>query len=264
MNFTRFNDVLIHWRESGKPGAPAIVLVNSLGTDCRMWDAVVPLLNDRWRVVSYDKRGHGLSDMPPGPYTIDDHADDLLALADHLKLEQFALVGLSIGGVIAQTVALRQPKRLRALVLADTAAKIGNDESWNARINAIRDHGFESIADAIMERWFSRGYREANLVELAGWRNMMLRTPVAGYIASCLALKSADLTGDVTGIAVPTLVVTGAEDSSTPPELGRALADSIPGSRFVLIPASGHLPAIEQPAALAALITRHMEDNDHV
>ena len=121
----------------------------------------------------------------------------------------------------------------------------------------------ESIADAIMERWFSKRYREANPVDLAGWRNLMLRTPPAGYVGSCCALRSADLRGDAGRITVPALVVTGEDDASTPPDLGRALADTISGARFVLLAKSGHLPAIEQPAALAALIARHMEDNGH-
>ncbi len=264
MAFTRLNHLVIHWTETGPVGAPAVILVNSLGTDFRIWDTVVARLGERWRIIRYDKRGHGLSDVPDGPYSIDDHTDDLIALADHLVLDRFALVGLSIGGLIAQSLAMRTPERLPALVLADTAARIGTAESWRARIDAVEQGGLAPLADALMERWFTPNFAAAHPAEYSGWRNMLLRMPAEGYAASCAAIHDADLTASITAIAARTLVVAGDQDASTPPDLVRATAALIPRARFETIAACGHLPPIEQPTALAALIASHLEETGHV
>lgn len=264
MAFSLLNQRVIHWTEMGPADAPAILFVNSLGTDFRIWEGVVAHLGDRWRVVLHDKRGHGLSDAPAAPYSIDDHTDDLVALADHLGLDRFALIGLSIGGLIGQSLAIRAPERLAALVLADTAARIGTAESWAARIEAVEQGGLEPIADAVMQRWFTPDFRKNRPVELAGWRNLLLRTPSEGYVGSCAAVRDADLTDRLSAIAAPTLVVAGDLDLSTPPDLVRATADRISGARFETIASCGHIPPIEQPAAFAALIVRHLEETGHV
>lgn len=264
MAFSQLNDQVIHWNETGQPDGPAVLFANSLGTDLRVWDAVAAELGRRWRIVRHDKRGHGLSDAPAAPYSIDDHTDDALALADHLGITRFAFVGLSIGGLIGQNLALRAPERLTALVLAETAAKIGTPESWAARIEAVETNGLASIADAVMERWFTARFRSDRPVDLAGWRNMLLRTPEAGYVGSCTAIRDADLTGRIGAITAPTLVVAGDQDLSTPPDLVQATAARIPGARFELIAGCGHIPPVEQPAAFASLIARHLEEHGHV
>jgi 3-oxoadipate enol-lactonase len=263
MAFTQLNNIQMHWRETGDAGAPAIVFVNALGTDCRLWDEVAEQLRD-WRIVLYDKRGHGLSEATAGPYTIARLADDLLALADHLGLARFALVGLSIGGMIAQAVALRAPERVAALVLADTAARIGSEESWNARIAAVAEQGLDGIADAVMQRWFTPGFHAARPAAVAGWRAMLCASPAAGYTAACAALRDADLTTAIGGIEAPTLVVAGDGDQSTPPDLVRATAARIPPARFALIENCGHIPPAEQPEILSRLIAAHLEAFDHV
>ncbi|WP_038365665.1 3-oxoadipate enol-lactonase [Bosea sp. UNC402CLCol] len=259
MAFTRIDGKLVHWRDSGSRAAPAVVLVNSLGTDFRIWDEVVAALSRDWRVIVYDKRGHGLSDVPPGPYAIADFTDDLIGLADHIGLERFALVGLSIGGLIGQDLAVRAPERLSALVLADTAAKVGTAESWNARIEVVRQGGLAAIADPVMERWFTPAFHAERPDDLAGWRNALLRQPADGYIATCQALSQADLTAAIGAITVPTLAVAGDGDLSTPPDLVRAMAQRIPGAGFALIEGCGHIPPVEQPARLLALVTGHLE-----
>lgn len=259
MAFTRIDGRLVHWREHGSQGAPAVVLVNSLGTDFRIWDEVAAALARDWRVVLYDKRGHGLSEVPPGPYAIADFSDDLIALADHLGLRRFALLGLSIGGLIGQDLALRRPDRLTALVLADTAPKVGTAESWSGRIAAVRSGGLAAIAGPVMERWFTPAFHAGRPDDLAGWRNALLRQPADGYIATCEALRDADLTATIGGIGVPTLAVAGDGDLSTPPDLVRAMAERIPGAGFALIEGCGHIPPVEQPQRLLALAVKHLE-----
>ncbi|MEO8683880.1 MAG: 3-oxoadipate enol-lactonase, partial [Devosia sp.] len=209
MSFVRIKDVLLHYRVDGSANAPVLALANSLGTDARIWDGVIALLADRYRIVSYDKRGHGLSDAPAGDYAIDDHVDDLAGLLDYLAIDRLALAGVSIGGIIGQAFALRHPQRLSALVLCDTAAKIGDVAMWNGRIAAVRQGGMASIADLVMARWFTEAFRRGKPDDLAGWQTMFERMPVEGYAGSCAALRDVDLTEAVTGIKTPTLVVAG-------------------------------------------------------
>ncbi len=264
MAFTKLNDVRLHWRETGRGDAPAVIFANSLGTDCRLWDEVAEMLSADYRVVLYDKRGHGLSENAPGPYSIDMLADDVLALADHLGLRTFAFVGLSIGGLIAQAIAVKAPKRLNALVICDSAAQIGDAATWNARINAVMTNGLASITDAVMQRWFTPKFHAQKPMELAGWIEMLRGTPKDGYAAACAALREADLTQAVTGITTPTLVICGDGDLSTPPALVKATADLIPGARFEIIEACGHIPPAEQPEALVALLRAHLKEHAHV
>lgn len=256
--FHRCNGVVLHARLLGEAGRPLVVFSNSLGTDSRIWDAVVPRLTDRYAVLLYDKRGHGLSDAPRGPCTIADHAADLLALLDTVGADRVALVGLSVGGLIAQAIAAEHPERVAALVLCDTAAKIGDAASWDARIEAAEYKGMESIADAVMERWFTRAYRTEQPVALRGWRTMLARQPAGGYAATCAAIRDADLRAATATIRVPTLVVAGDQDLSTPPDLVRAMADAIAGATFRMIAGSGHIPPVEQPEILAGLIAEHL------
>jgi len=264
MSFSLLNGITMHWSAAGRAEAPALVFSNSLGTDGRIWERLAARLDERYRLIRYDSRGHGLTDAPLGPYTIAGLADDLLALTASIGVDKFALVGLSVGGLIAQQVAVHAPNRLSALVLCDTAARVGSVASWTARIDAIRKTGLASIADPILERWFAKSFRDARKAELAGWRNMMVRTPVEGYIATCEALRDADLTAAAPSIATPTLVVVGKEDGSTPPALVKGTADLIPGACFEIIDDAAHMPCIEQPDRLAALIVAHLERAGHV
>lgn len=262
MNFVRINDVLLHYRLAGPVGAPALALVNSLGTDARIWNAVIADLSREYRILSYDKRGHGLSDSPPGDYSLDDHLDDLEGLLDHVGLERLAVCGVSVGGMITQGFALRTPGRLTALVLCNTAPLMGNYAMWNDRIDIVRKDGLLPLADPVMERWFSPDFRAGNSVELAGWRNLFLRTDPAGYAATCATLRDTDLTGAIAAIALPTLVVAGEADLAAPVEMVRNCT-AIPGSRFEILPGTGHIPSIEQPEKLAALMRQFLKEADH-
>lgn len=264
MAFTRLKSgVLLHYRLHGPADAPAVVLVNSLGTDARIWDEAIDILAADYRVLSYDKRGHGLSDAPPGDYSLDDHVSDLRGLLDLAGLERVALAGVSVGGLVAQGFALAHPERLASLVLCDTAPRLGDAMMWNGRIDAIRRGGLASIADPIMERWFSAEFRRSRPNELAGWRNLFVRSDVQGYCATCATLRDTDLSGRVGAVQTPALVLVGEHDGSTPVEMVRGCAQAIPGARFEIIPNAGHIPSIEQPAATAALLGAFFKECGH-
>ncbi|MEO9228032.1 MAG: 3-oxoadipate enol-lactonase [Devosia sp.] len=263
MAFVRTNGVLLHYRMHGRDGAPVVALVNSLGTDARIWDDMIDLLSADYRVLSYDKRGHGLSDAPRREYTLTDHIGDLAGLLDHVGIGRLALGGVSVGGLIAQGFALRHRDRLAALLLCDTAPKIGDSAFWNDRIATIRSGGLAAISDDIMDRWFSARYRRERGDDLAGWRNLFLRSDIDGYCGTCATLRDTDLTPDAATITTPTLVVVGKEDGSTPVEMVRATAAAIPGARFEIIAGAGHIPSIERPAALAKLMTNFLKEVGH-
>ncbi|MBK8082464.1 MAG: 3-oxoadipate enol-lactonase [Devosia sp.] len=260
MPFVRIKGVLLHYRLSGRPDGPALAFANSLGTDLRIWDEVVARLGQHYRIVCYDKRGHGLSDAPLADYTLDDHLDDLAGLLDHVGFATTALVGVSIGGLIAQGMALRTPARLTALVLCDTAPRVGDAAMWNGRIGAVLAGGPAAIADAVMDRWFTEQFRREHPDDLAGWRNLFVRTDTAGYASTCATLRDTDLTARIGTIATPTLVVAGELDRATPVDMVRDCAARIPRSRFEVLPGAGHIPSIEQPAALAALIDDFLKE----
>ncbi|KFG70887.1 3-oxoadipate enol-lactonase [Microvirga sp. BSC39] len=258
MAFARVNDIVLHYQVLGASNGTSLVFINSLGSDLRIWQEVAPGLAERFRVILYDKRGHGLSDAPSTPYTIDEHTDDLLALLDHLGAERASLVGLSVGGMIAQRMAVRAPGRVQSITLCCTAAKIGTPELWADRIGAVETGGIEPIAGNVLQRWFTPLFRETRADELAGWRNMLVRTPAHGYAGTCAAIRDADLRPDAGRIAVPTLCVAGDQDGSTPADIVKGTADLIPGARFALIEGAGHIPCVEKPAELSRLIKQHL------
>jgi 3-oxoadipate enol-lactonase len=243
-------------------GAP-LVFINSLGTDFRIWDNLIPHFAARFAIVRYDKRGHGWSDCPPGPYTIHDHAEDLAGLLAHLKIDRAILVGISVGGMIALDYTLHHPQAVGALVLCDTGAKIGTPAFWIERAEAIRKQGMESLADAIVGRWFTPAFARQHPAEYRGYYHMLLRAPVIGYVATCAALRDGDLRESVGKIEAKTLVLCGAEDMATPPDLARELAASLKNARCEIIDGAAHLPCIEQPDALAAKMTAFFRENGY-
>jgi len=254
MAFARVNGVVLHHEVRGAEGKPPLVFSNSLGTDFRIWNAVVERLQANYRIILYDKRGHGLSEGTPAPYRLSDHVGDLAALLDHLRIGRAAVIGLSVGGLIAQGLAALYPEKVAALVLCDTAHRIGTDALWNDRIKAVTTKGIASIADAIMQRWFTQAYRSPDNAAFVGYTAMLTRTDVDGYAGTCAALRDADLTESTRALKVPTLLIVGDQDGATPPELVRSTADLIRGSEFRIIEGAGHLPCIEQPDAVVNLV----------
>lgn len=251
MPFTRTNDIVHHFVTSGAKSKPAVVFANSLGSDLRIWDAVAELLSEQFRIVRYDKRGHGLSDASPPPYTAGGLAQDVVGLLDALEIGQAVICGVSVGGVIAQALALNYPQRARALILCDTGARIGSLESWQQRIDTVQTGGLKSLESPTMERWFSASFRSRRPADIRGYSNMLLQTSLNGYIGTCCALRDADFRAKAAQIKRPTLVLCGAEDIATPPDLGKELAGLIPGAQFSLIENAAHLLCIEQPEIVA-------------
>jgi 3-oxoadipate enol-lactonase len=248
-------------RSDGPTDGPTVVFSNSLGTDYRLWDDLLPLLPKGIRTLRYDKPGHGLSDMASG-YSIDDLADDAAALIKDQTRGPVLFVGLSVGGLIAQALALRHPDLVSGLVLSNTAAKIGTDEMWQTRIDAIVKGGMAAITDATMQRWFAPSFRESPA--LAPWYNMLLRTPAEGYIATSRAISKADYTANAPQIAVPTLAIAGEHDGATPPALVKATAALIPNAQYAEIAGAGHLPCAERPADYAAILNPFIKSILHV
>lgn len=255
MQFARINDAVIHYQLIGAPqGKPVIVFVNSLGTDFRIWRDVIVRLAGDFAIISYDKRGHGLSELGDAPHTIATHAADLTGLLDLLSVKSAIVCGLSIGGLIAQGLYAARPELVQKLILCDTAHKVGTAESWGARIAAAEQDGISSFADTVMKMWFTPDFHARRADELTGYRTMLTRQPVDGYTAACEALREADFTASAGKIAVPALCVVGDQDGSTPPALVKSLADLIPNARYEVIRDAGHIPCVEQPEALVALI----------
>jgi 3-oxoadipate enol-lactonase len=261
MRFARIGDVVlshdVHGLGSGKP---AIVFINSLGTDHRIWDTVVAELAGEFTILTFDKRGHGLSDLGQPPYRIEDFSQDLAGLLDHYGLTNVILCGLSVGGLIALSLYEQRPDLVRAILFADTAHKIGTPEFWKARIDAVLQNGIASILEPIMSRWFTAPYRVADNADYQGYCTMLVRQPVEGYAGTCAAIRDADFTEVARRLAVPVLCVVGAEDGSTPPELVRSLAELVPGAGYELIPGAAHIPCVEAPDAFLAHLRRFIAD----
>jgi 3-oxoadipate enol-lactonase len=257
MKFVRANGLVVHFSDQGRRDRPPLVFINALGCDLRIWTAVAEILAPEFRIITYDKRGHGLSESGPDRSEMADYAGDLAALLEILGVRRPTIVGLSIGGVIAQEFYRLYPDRVAALALCDTAAKIGTDETWDRRIAEVERGGVDAIADSVLKGWFTPEFRAQRSAEFAGVRAMLTRTPKQGYLAACGALKRADLRSPAARIEAPTLCLVGDQDGSTPVALVKETAALIPGSRFEVIKGAGHLTNVEQPQAVADLIAEH-------
>ncbi|PCJ06282.1 MAG: 3-oxoadipate enol-lactonase [Rhodobacteraceae bacterium] len=261
MQVADLGDVQLHYRVDGDPDGAPVVFANSLGTDLRLWDAVLPLLPAGLKLVRYDLRGHGLSSVPPAPYSMGALIRDAEQLLDLLEIRDCVFVGLSIGGMIAQGLAVKRLDQIRALVLSNTAAKIGTTDMWQQRIDAVNADGIEPLTDGVMERWFARDFRAAP--EIALWRAMLMQQSPVGYAGCCAAIAGTDFYTPTSGLRLPTLGIAGSEDGATPPDLVRETIDLIPGSSFSLIRKAGHLPCVEQPIEYAALLSTFLQDIGH-
>lgn len=256
MQFTSIDGTTFHIARTGGEGRP-ILFLNSLGTDLRIWDAVIDALPGQ-PSLRYDKRGHGLTGGASPDMAR--HVADAIALIEQQELDRPLLCGVSVGGLIALGVAGARPDLVGGLILSNTAARIGTADSWADRIAAIEDGGVESIADAIMDRWFSADFRTEKPTDLAGWRNMLTRCPKEGYTGVCAAIRDTDFTGFAQALTLPTRVVGGTADLATAPDVVEGLAAQIAGASLTMIEGCGHLPSIEAPERLLPLIRDALKD----
>ena len=254
MQFARVTDVTLHYQVIGNPAEkPAVVFANSLGTDLRIWRDVAVRLADRFALLMYDKRGHGLSDVGDVPYTMPMHAADLAALMDHTRFRPALIVGSSVGGLIAQQLYQLRPDLVRGLLPLGIAHKVGTPQSWAERLATVAAHGIEGVADKIVSGWFTPAFR-TDVATVAGYRNMLTRTTLGGYLGTVTAIRDTDFTTAAPNIRVPTLVVTGESDATTPPALAAEFARMVPGARFEVIKHAAHIPCVEQPDIVSELI----------
>jgi 3-oxoadipate enol-lactonase len=253
MQMAQVKDLSLHYSVTGPETGTPLVFANSLGTDLRLWDRVLPLLPAGLRILRYDKRGHGLSDAPKGPYAMGALISDVETLMDHLGFRDAIFVGLSIGGMIAQGLAAKRLDLVRAMVLSNSAAKIGTREMWSERIAMVEEGGPAAILEGTMARWFSKPFHEDP--SFPGWCNMFLRTPPQGWTGCAAAIAGTDFLSTTSGLRLPTLAIAGDQDGSTPPDLVFETAALIPGAETALIRGAGHLPCVEKPADYARILT---------
>jgi 3-oxoadipate enol-lactonase len=248
----------IAFRVDGPADGSPLVLGHALGTSMRMWEPQLPALAERFRVIRYDTRGHGASDVSTAPVTIERLGRDMIALLDHLGVARAHLGGLSAGGITALWVAVHEPARLDRLVLANTAARIGSPEVWDERIATVRAGGMRAMRDASVGRFLTAPFREAHPEIACEIGEIIEGTPVEGYVALAEALSAADLRGELSRVAAPTLVVGGEHDPSTPFEQSRELHAGIAGSELVMLEDAAHLSNVEKPEEFTAALLRFL------
>jgi 3-oxoadipate enol-lactonase len=240
---------------------PWVVMSHSLACDLSMWDEQAAMLKRSHRVLRFDARGHGNSDAPSGAYTLEMLSDDLLGLLDSLKVERPHFIGLSMGGMIGMTFALRHPGRLRSLVLCDTSSRIPPEAGpvWEGRIKTATEQGMEPLVEPTLKRWFTEPFFAANRPMMDRVGNMIRKTPVPGYVGCCRAIPKINLTDRLGAIKSPVQVVVGEQDVGTPVEMSRAINAAIPGSELVIIPSASHLSNLEQPKQFNSAVLRFLQ-----
>jgi len=257
------NRIMQNYQIDGPGEGAPVLFINSLGTNLHIWDDVVRQLPHTFRVLRYDVRGHGKTCRSPGEDTIDRLVDDLIALLDALQCGRCLPIGLSIGGLIALKLALRDPARVGGLVLTHTAARIMTSEFWDARIALLQNQGLAESVETMLERWFTREWREANPEKLRKWQRMLRETDCDGYIGCCRVLGRTDLRDEITELGkMDTLVVSGSLDLNTTPDDGRWLAEAIPGARYRLLEGLAHVSCIEAPETFAKTIVPFIMGTD--
>lgn len=249
----------LHVTDEGPTGAPALVLLCSLGSTVDMWAPQRRDLAGEHRVITVDTRGHGGSPVPAGPYTVDELAADVLETLDGLGVTRASFAGVSLGGAISQAIALRAPERVASLALVCTSARFGDPEPWQERAATVRAGGAEAIADAVVARWFTEEHAEAAPAVVKAMREMIAATPAEGYAACCEAIAAWDSRARLGEIAAPTLVISGDQDPATPPEHGRILAEGIPGARFEVVADAAHLASHQRPEIVTPLLAEHLK-----
>ena len=241
----------VYYEVHGKEGAPWLVFSHSLACSVRMWDGEIARHKDKYRVLAYDTRGHGQSAAPKGPYTLEELADDLKGLLSFLKIPKAHYCGLSMGGMIGQTFALKYPGVFQTMTLCDTTSRYPAEAApmWAERIKVAESKGMAPLVQPTLERWFTEPFRKSHPDKVARVAGLIEKTPVAGYAGCCAAIPKINVTSRLKEIRTPTLVICGNDDPATPPAMAREIQENIPGAKLVLIPQAAHLANIEQPDA---------------
>jgi len=239
---------LLNVSVEGRDGGPTLMLSNSLGSTLQMWEPQMRAFTQVFRVIRYDRRGHGKSQVPPGPYSIERFGRDALAILDDLNIEKVHWCGVSMGGMVGQWLAAHAPKRIGKLVLANTTCYYPDPAIWDARITAVRDNGLLGIADTVIAGWLTQEFRDHNPDVADRMKAMLVATPVEGYLACCAALRALDLREDILSIKSPTLVVAGRHDKSTPIAMAEAIRSRISGASMTIVDAA-HISNVEAAGA---------------
>jgi 3-oxoadipate enol-lactonase len=249
---------LLHHVAEGPADGPPLVLLCSLGSTIDMWAPQRAELAGEFRVISLDTRGHGGSPVPDGPYSVADLGGDVLETLDDLGIDRAAFAGVSLGGAVAQWIGLHAPERASSLAMLCTAARFPNADAFRDRARTARTDGVEAIADAVITRWFTDDFADAEPDTVRRMRDLIASTPPEGYAGCCEAVAAWDAVADLGRITAPTLVVSGVEDPATPPESQQVLADGIPGARLEVLPGA-HLATIESARSATGLISGNAE-----
>ncbi len=241
----------------GRDGGPTVLLSNSLGSTLAMWEPQMPALTRHFRVVRYDRRGHGKSGVPPGPYTMERLGRDVLAILDELNIAKVHFCGLSMGGMVGQWLGANAPERIDKLILSNTACRFPDADAWNDRIRAVREGRIAELAERIMANWFTAEFREREPAIVVRVRAMVAATPPEGYIGCSAAIRDMDHRPLLSRITRPTLVIAGRYDPSTTVEAGEYLRKNIPGASLTIIDAA-HMASMEQPHAFNDIVLGYL------
>jgi 3-oxoadipate enol-lactonase len=239
---------LLNVSVEGRDGGPTLMLSNSLGCTLQMWEPQMKALTQIFRVIRYDRRGHGKSGVPPGPYSMQRFGRDVLAILDDLNIEKTHWCGLSMGGMVGQWLAANAPQRFGKIILSNTACYYPDPTNWNNRIKAVKEGGMTAIADTVIAAWLTADFREREPQVTANLKAMLLATPAQGYIGCCEALSTLDQRDLLPRIKSPTLVIAGRHDMSTPVAAGEYIRSQIPGAALTILDAA-HISNVEQPHA---------------
>lgn len=243
---------------TGRPGAPVLVLGNSLGTTGDLWRSQLAAFEERFLVLRYEHRGHGGSPAPPGPYTVDELGGDVLSLLDRLGLDRVRYAGVSLGGMVGMWLAAHAPDRIARLALCCTTARFDSPGPYLERADRVRREGVATIAEQVVSRWFTPPFLSRETVTVQRFQQTLSGCDDEGYAGCCEAVGAMDLLPLLPSITAPTLVLAGEEDLATPPRCGQAIADAIPDATLHLVPGAAHLANVERADEVTALLIEHL------
>lgn len=259
--FVSGDSTIAYW-SSGSPAAPALVFAHAIGFDHRIWSVLLPLLPQGLRLVCYDMRGHGQSSTPPAPYTMRALIRDAETLLDHLNIRDCVFVGSSIGGMVAQGLAVKRLDLIRGLVLANTVTKIGTKDTWARLIAKTEAEGLAPRLPTDLALNFSAAFRK--LHDLTPWQDNLAARRLEGFLGGSAAIAGTDFYTTTASLRLPSLIIASSEDAITPVDMVRELATLIPGAQFELIRKSGHLPMIEHPEIFARMLVGFLYGIGHI